>query len=355
MGSTLTGDLNAVTWTGTAVRIVDQTKLPGELTYLDLEEVDAVIDAVVRLAVRGAPALGAVGALGVAVALRQARRAGWDEQRLSAEVGRLREARPTAVNLAWGVDQVARRIAEGEAAVVARATALMADEEAANRAIGRHGADWILARTGRGRVRVLTHCNTGALAASSWGTALGIVRELHGRGALDLVYVNETRPLLQGARLTAFELQHLGIPYLIQADSAASSTIVGGKVDVAIIGADRIAANGDTANKIGSLGVALACRYADVPFVVAAPESTVDMATATGAAIKIELRADDEVLNWGGVRIAPAGSAAYNPAFDVTPAELVTALVTEAGVLAVSASQSPASVAQVKKVEAAAG
>ncbi len=355
MGSTPTGDLNAVTWTGTAVRIVDQTKLPRELTYLDLEDVDGLIDAVRRLAVRGAPALGALGALGVVVALRQARRAGWNEQRLSAEVGRLREARPTAVNLAWGIGQVAPRIVIGEAAVLARALELMAAEEAANRAIGRNGADWILARTGRRKVRVLTHCNTGALAASTWGTALGVIRELHQRRAVELVYVNETRPLLQGSRLTAFELRHLGIPYVIQADSAASSIIVGGKVDVAIIGADRIAANGDTANKIGSLGVALACRYADMPFVVAAPESTVDMATATGAAIEIELRADDEVLHWGGVRIAPPGSAGYNPAFDVTPAELVTALVTEVGVLAVSAGESPASAAQVRKVEAAAG
>ena len=217
---------------------------------------------------------------------------------------------------------------------------IVAQDERVNHAIGTHGADWIQARI-PGRVRVLTHCNTGALATTAWGTALGVIRELHARGALEVVYADETRPLLQGSRLTAWELVRDGIPHLIQADGAAASTILRRLVDVAIIGADRIAANGDTANKIGSVGIALACAAAGIPFIVAAPESTVDVGTPTGDAIEIEMRGDDEVLAWGGVRVAPQESRAHNPAFDVTPARLISALVTEEGVIEVNAGQVP--------------
>lgn len=332
--------LRPIEWTGSAIRVIDQTELPGRLIRIDLESVDALVDAIIRLAVRGAPQLGAIGALGVALAMVQAQREGWDAARLDAEVGRIRAARPTAVNLAWGVDRVRPLMAAGFDAVLDAAQQIVAEDEAINHAIGRNGADWIQARV-PGKVRVLTHCNTGALATVEWGTALGIIRELHARGVLEVVYADETRPLLQGARLTAWELAQDGIPHFVQADGAAASTILRHLVDVAIIGADRIAANGDTANKIGSVGVALACKDAGIPFLVAAPESTVDVGTASGDDIHIEMRGDDEVLNWGSVRTAPAASRAHNPAFDVTPARLISAIVTEDGVLEPGQGETP--------------
>ncbi len=338
----MTEPLHPIEWTGSAIRVIDQTLLPGRLARIRLETVDDLVDAVVRLAVRGAPQLGAVGALGVGLAMAQGQREGWSAGRLDAEVARIRAARPTAVNLAWGVDRVRPLMGRGVDAVVADALEIIAEDERNNHEIGRRGADWIAARVA-GRVRVLTHCNTGALATTEWGTALGIVRELHARGALEVVYADETRPLLQGARLTAWELVQDGIPHFVQADGAAASTILRGLVDVAIIGADRIAANGDTANKIGSVGIALACREAGIPLIVAAPESTVDGATPSGDAIRIEMRGDEEVLNWGGVRTAPEGSRAHNPAFDVTPARLVSAIVTERRVVEPALGQVPGS------------
>jgi len=263
----------------------------------------------------------------------QGEREGWGRERLAVEVGRIRNARPTAVNLAWGVERTARRIPEGLEAVIAEADALVAQDRAANRELSRMGADWILARTGRLTLNVLTHCNAGALATTGWGTALGIVRELHVRGALGRVYVDETRPLLQGSRLTAWELEQEGIDCVVQVDGAAASTILRGLVDVAVIGADRIARNGDTANKIGSVGVALACADAAIPFVVAAPWSTVDLDTASGAQIPIELRDESEVVCFTGTATAPANVLGFNPAFDVTPARLISAIVTERGLV----------------------
>lgn len=338
-------DLRSIEWTGEGVRLVDQTALPGDLRYLEARDVDTLVEAISRLAVRGAPALGAAGAYGVALAMLQARDAGWDEARLQREIDRIRDARPTAVNLARGVERVRPLAGRGLDAVLAGAHAIVGEDEAANRAIGRHGADWVLARraaTGA-PVRVLTHCNTGMLATTGWGTALGVIRELHTRDALGEVYLNETRPLLQGSRLTAWELAQLRIPYVVQVDAAAPSTIGRGLVDVAITGADRVTAAGDVANKIGTLGVALACADAGIPFVVAAPETTVDRATRHGCDIRIELRDADEVLTHAGHRVAPPGSGAYNPAFDVTPARLVTALVTERGVYELSAGHLPSS------------
>ena len=325
----------AIEWvpSESTVRLLEQTLLPNETVFIDCSTVDQLIDAIVRLAVRGAPALGATGALGVVVAMDQGTRENWDESRLQLEVDRIRNARPTAVNLAWGVDQVRPLMAHGRDAVLAAALAVVADDTAANRELSRHGADWILARTGDRKVRVLTHCNTGGLATTSWGTALGIVRELHERDRLEIVYADETRPLLQGSRLTAWELEQEGIDYRVQVDGAAASTILGGRVDVAIIGADRIARNGDTANKIGSLGVALACADAGIPFMVAAPASTVDLDTHSGTDITIELRGDAEVLEVGSTRMAPANARAFNPAFDVTPHRLINAIVTEVGVI----------------------
>lgn len=315
------------------LRLLDQTLLPHAEVWLDVRTVAALVDAIGRLAVRGAPLLGACGAFGVALAVAQADREGWDAARTASEIDRVRDARPTAVNLAWGVDRVRPLVTEGLAAVVGAARALASEDEAANRALSRLGADWILARVDRPRIRVVTHCNSGALATTGWGTAYGIIHELHDRGRLDLVFADETRPLLQGARLTSWELMADGIPHVIQPDAAASGTIIGGHVDVAVIGADRIAANGDTANKVGSVALALACARAGVPFVVAAPFSTVDLATPTGDAIVIEQRPAGEVLACGGVRVAPAGARAHNPAFDVTPHDLIAAIVTERGVV----------------------
>ncbi|SEG80537.1 methylthioribose-1-phosphate isomerase [Thermomonospora echinospora] len=326
-------ELQAVTWTGDALRLIDQTVLPARLEHLEVRDVDVLVDAIRRLVVRGAPALGVTGAYGVAVAMLQAEREGWDRAALEAAVDRIRTARPTAVNLAGGVDRVRPLIGDGLAAVTAEAGRVLREDVAANRAMGAHGADWIARRVSRRPLRVLTHCNTGSLATAGWGTALGVIRELHARGLLEMVYADETRPLLQGSRLTAWELAHDGIPHRVLADGAAASTILRGLVDVAVIGADRIAANGDTANKIGSVGVALACADAGIPFVVAAPWSTIDPGTATGEDIPIELRDGREVLAWEGARTAPAGSEGFNPAFDVTPARLISALVTETGVL----------------------
>ncbi|MBL7499924.1 S-methyl-5-thioribose-1-phosphate isomerase [Frankia sp. CNm7] len=321
----------AVGWTGSAVQLLDQTLLPDQLASVEIHRVDDLVAAIRRLAVRGAPALGIAGAYGVALAIVQAAREGWDGSAFTAAVGRLRAARPTALALAQGVDAAYARVDDGLEAVVAVGHAIADADERANRAIGRHGADWILARLGDRPLRVLTHCNTGALATAAWGTALGIIRELHARGRVELVYVDETRPLLQGSRLTAWELAEAGIDYRVQVDAAAAGTIVGGLVDVAVVGADRIAANGDVANKVGTLGVALACAHAGIPFIVAASASTVDPDLPSGAGIPIERRADDEVLAWSGRLVAPKEARAHNPAFDVTPAGLVSALVTEHG------------------------
>ncbi|MCB2174399.1 MAG: S-methyl-5-thioribose-1-phosphate isomerase [Actinomycetales bacterium] len=315
------------------IRLIDQTRLPEAEVMLEVTTVDALVDAISTLAVRGAPALGAVGALGVVVAMLQGGAEGWDDATLAAQIDRVRDARPTAVNLAWGVNRVRPAIPLGARAVLAEAQALIAEDGAANRELSRLGADWILAQTGKERVRVVTHCNTGALATTAWGTAYGIIHELHERGALEMVYADETRPLLQGSRLTSWELTKDGIDHVVQVDGAASSTILRGLVDVAIIGADRITANGDTANKVGSVALALACRRAGIPFVVAAPSSTVDLGTATGAEIVIEERDPGEVTAFGGRQTAPTGAAGFNPAFDVTPHDLISAVVTERGVV----------------------
>ncbi|MEU6801933.1 S-methyl-5-thioribose-1-phosphate isomerase [Streptomyces neyagawaensis] len=335
-------ELRAVDWTGNSLALIDQTVLPQRTETIEVRDVDALVSAIRRLVVRGAPAIGAAGAYGVALALLQGEREGWSTAEVRAAVARIRTARPTAVNLMVCVDRVMTRFDEGLAAVLEEAAAVQREDVEANRAMGAYGADWLLKRVGVDRpLRVLTHCNTGALATAGWGTALGVIRELHARGCLELVYADETRPLLQGSRLTAWELAQEGIRHRVQVDGAAAGTILRGEVDAAIVGADRVAANGDTANKVGTVGIALACAYAGIPFVVAAPTTTVDLATASGADIHIELRGEDEVLEWGGVRTAPADSRGHNPAFDVTPGELVTGLVTERGVLAVAEGELP--------------
>lgn len=339
------------------IRLIDQTRLPDELTYLEITTVDALVEAIATLAVRGAPALGAVGALGVVVAMLQSETEGWDPQELNVQVDRVRNARPTAVNLAWGVDRVRPAMAEGVETVLAGALQLVVEDGAANRELSRLGADWILEhtrkqhpgspQTNRQKIRIVTHCNTGALATTAWGTAYGIIHELHDRGLLEMVYADETRPLLQGARLTSWELTQDGIPHVVQVDGAAASTILRGLVDVAIIGADRITANGDTANKVGSVALALACQRAGIPFVVAAPSSTIDLHTATGDLIVIEERDSKEVTAFGGRSTAPTDAVGFNPAFDVTPHDLISAVVTEHGVVEPGAAPHPQLLAQI--------
>jgi methylthioribose-1-phosphate isomerase len=336
---------------GGAVVIVDQTALPHDVRYLTLTGVDELVDAIRRLAVRGAPALGAAGALGVLLALRQGRLEGWDDDDVRKAIDRIRHARPTAVNLAWGVDRVAARLADGETAVEAEARAVLDEDAAANRAMAERGADLLddlcgtpgdAGTVGEARFRLHTHCNAGALACVEVGTALGVIRAVHARGRLGRVYAGETRPLLQGARLTAWELDQMGADYRLVVDGAGPSIIARGLVDAVVVGADRIAANGDVANKIGTYPLALAAGRAGIPFVVAAPESTVDPAMPDGARIEIEDRGDDEVVAWGGRQVAPLGARAVNPAFDVTPADLVTAIVTERRVVRPAAGERPA-------------
>jgi S-methyl-5-thioribose-1-phosphate isomerase len=326
--------VRTIDWRDGRVVIVDQTLLPAELRTVELTSVDELVEAIARLAVRGAPALGAAGALGVVLAVDQAGREGWDDDRLAAELARLRAARPTAANLSWGVDRARGRLPQGRQAVLDDALAVLEEDVAANRAIGEKGADLLDelvagSSTPTRAIRVHTHCNTGSLATVEWGTALGVVRALHRRRRLGRVYVDETRPLLQGSRLTAWELDRLGIDYRVVVDGAGPTVIARGMVDAVVVGADRIVANGDVVNKVGTYPLALACARAGVPFVVAAPESTIDDATATGSGVEIETRADAEVLEWSGVRVAPAAARALNLAFDVTPADLVTAIVTD--------------------------
>jgi S-methyl-5-thioribose-1-phosphate isomerase len=248
------------------------------------------------------------------------------------------------VNLAWGVERASARLPDGDAAVEAEARAVLDEDAAANRAMGERGARLLetLCGTPDGGLRLHTHCNTGALACVEWGTALGVARTLHGRGLLGRVYAAETRPLLQGSRLTAWELDRMGADYRLVVDGAGPSLITRGFVDAVVVGADRIAANGDVANKIGTYPLALAADRAGVPFVVVAPESTIDAATPDGSRIEIEDRGDDEVVGWNGERVAPAGARAVNPAFDVTPADLVTAIVTERRVVRPAGGERPA-------------
>jgi len=309
-----------------ALRAIDQTELPWREHELELRTAEEVAGAIRRLAIRGAPLIGVAAAYGIAVELAVS------PDNLDRACAVLRDARPTAVNLSYAVDRVARAVRaaaiDPHAAALAEARAIEAEEEAASDAIANHGAD-VLAGAGR----ILTHCNTGALAAPGRGTALAVIAELHDRGSLQHVLATESRPLLQGARLTAYELAKLGIPYELIVDSAAAGLIAAGAVGAVIVGCDRVAANGDVANKVGTYGLALAARAADIPFVVAGPTSTIDQATPTGADIVIEERDPGEVRAAAGHPITLEGAPCRNPAFDVTPASLVTALVTERGVI----------------------
>ena len=320
--------MRTIEWRGDHAVLIDQTRLPQDVVWLDVGDVDTMIDAIKRLSVRGAPAIGVAGGFAVALAAQRADREGLGAAFVRAEAVRIAAARPTAVNLSWAVRRVVARVDEGVAAVVAEAVEVCEEDVRTNRALAERGAALLEELCGP-RVRIHTHCNAGGLACVEWGTALGIVRALHERGGLTSVTADETRPLLQGSRLTAFELVQMGIDHWIVVDGAGPSIIARGLADAVVVGADRIAFNGDVANKIGTYPLALAAARAGIPFVVAAPESTLDAATASGADIEIEERDGDEVLGAGGRRVAPEGSRAMNPAFDVTPADLVTAIVTE--------------------------
>src|SRR5207248_1923300 len=288
---------DVLAWRDGYIEVLDQTALPHQVRVLRITTVDQLVDAITTLAVRGAPVLGAAGALGVALAVRQGDREGWDAARLDAEVKRIADARPTAVNLRREVTAVAGRVPQGRAAVEAVALGVVGAAVTASEQISRRGADWLRQACGSGRLRVHTHCNTGSLACLGWGTALGVVRALHEQGALAHVIVDETRPLLQGARLTCWELRQLGIEHYLASDGAAPFLISQGMADAVVVGADRVAANGDVANKVGTFSLALAARRAGIPFVVAVPESTIDNATDRGGQIPLEQRSADEITH----------------------------------------------------------
>jgi methylthioribose-1-phosphate isomerase len=320
--------IQALRWDGRRLSLLDQTLLPGSETWLTLTGARDTADAIAGLAVRGAPNIGIAAAYGLAMELSARPSLGALEE--GAEI--LLASRPTAVNLAWAVERVrAAALGAGPSTIAGAARGeaqkIHAAEDAASGAIAAHGADVLApART------ILTHCNTGALATGGRGSALAVCLELAERHEGVRVIACETRPLLQGARLTAWELTRLGIPFALIVDGAAAGLLRRGDIDGVVVGCDRVAANGDVANKVGTYAHALAARAAGVPFVVAGPTSTVDLATATGDEIVVEERGADEVVAFGGTAVAPAGTPVINPAFDVTPAELVTALVTERGV-----------------------
>jgi methylthioribose-1-phosphate isomerase len=309
---------------GDAVRLLDQRRLPEEEAWLSLTTAEQVADAIRTLAVRGAPAIGVAAAYGLAVEAR--RGAGAD--RLREAAARLAAARPTAVNLEWAVRRMSRLVGGTAAALLAEAHAIRDEDEAACRRIGALGAELLPPAAS-----VLTHCNAGALATAAYGTALGIVRAAHAAGRLRRVLADETRPFFQGARLTAWELQRDGIPVTLLTDGMPAWLMARGEISCVVVGADRIAANGDVANKIGTYGLAVLARHHRIPFLVAAPWSTVDASMASGEGIPIEERPSDEVVRIFGRLVAPVGVSARYPAFDVTPAELVDAIVTERGVL----------------------
>jgi len=321
-----------IDWVDDVIEIIDQRLLPDQYVVRRIEDVPNLVDAISSLAIRGAPALGVAGAMGVALAFRDTdpkRHPG----RFQRVVKSIREARPTAVNLAGGVDRAYAYVPEGRDAVLAEALAIRDDEIAASWSMSAYGADLVAELVEQTEVRAMTICNTGGLAAVERGTALGVIQAMHEQGRLEEVIALETRPLLQGARLTSWELSRIGAPYRLIVDSAAPFLISRGKANIVLTGADRVAANGDTANKIGTYSLALAAHRADIPFVIVAPESTVDSATRTGAMIEIEDRGSAEVLSIRQIRIAPPDTEALNPAFDVTPVDLITALVTDRRVI----------------------
>jgi methylthioribose-1-phosphate isomerase len=334
----MTEAFETIAWTARGrVRLIDQTRLPGEEITIECGTVEEVAHAIRTLAVRGAPAIGIAGAMGLALGARTLDARTFDEylSGLTRLAALLCETRPTAVNLAWGIERllrVARKsrdlpLPEITAALEAEACRMRDEDVAVNRAMGRHGNALV-----PDPARILTHCNAGGLATAGYGTALGVIRAAVEAGKRVSVWVDETRPLLQGARLTAWELMKAGIPATLITDSMAGHFMAGGQVDLVIVGADRIARNGDVANKIGTYGLSVLAKAHAIPFYVAAPVSTLDLRVADGSGIPIEQRAAEEVTRLGGHPLAPSGVRVANPAFDVTPARYVDAIITERGI-----------------------
>jgi methylthioribose-1-phosphate isomerase len=325
-------NVRAVQWTDGRLKILDQRLLPARVDYLVLSTVEEVAAAIRDMAVRGAPAIGIAAAYGAVLGAARA----WERQpdtwrrEFQRQLPLLLAARPTAVNLRWALDRMQAAAERCQAypvdALLREATAIHQEDTAANHAMGRIGAEYL-----RNSRAVLTHCNTGSLATGGFGTALGVIRTAYSQYLIDTVYASETRPWLQGSRLTAWELQQDRIPVTLVADSAAAWLMQSGRVGWVIVGADRIAANGDVANKIGTYAHAVNARHHGLGFMVVAPVSTIDAATADGKAIEIEERKSSELLEYAGIRLAPAEAQAYNPVFDITPGHLVTVLVTEKG------------------------
>jgi methylthioribose-1-phosphate isomerase len=329
------GELRTLWWQDGALRLIDQRLLPGRTVTVTCDTHEGVARAIKSMQIRGAPAIGCAAAYGMALAARNSVASDADALRadLADAKALLDSQRPTAVNLAWATARMLERARGQSPATIAEALlheahAILAEDLAMCHAIGDHGAPLI-----PGRGRVLTHCNAGGLATAGYGTALAPIRTAHAAGRPVHVLADETRPFLQGARLTAWELQQAAIPYTLITDSMAGYFMQQGAIDCVIVGADRIVANGDTANKIGTYSLAVLAHAHNIPFYVAAPSSTIDRSLAHGGLIPIEQRPSDEVVLIGGVRIAPVGANAAHPAFDVTPARLISAIITERGVV----------------------
>ena len=335
----VTGYFQTVSWQEGWIRLIDQTQLPERLVYRDCHNVTQLWSAIRTLQVRGAPAIGIASALGVAMAAHQskAHTSKEFEQELLQAIEYLRSARPTAVNLFWATQRMKKVLEDSrdveleERKKVLLATALRILEE--DKEICRRMADFGSTLIPREGARVLTHCNAGGLATADYGTALGVLFRAHEQGKEVEVYAGETRPLLQGARLTTWELKQAGIPVTLICDNMAASVMNQKRVDLILVGADRIAVNGDTANKIGTYSLAVLAQYHQIPFYVVAPWSTIDLNISDGTQIPIEVRDPKEITQWGDKRWAPEGIDVWNPAFDVTPAELIRAFVTEKGIL----------------------
>jgi methylthioribose-1-phosphate isomerase len=326
--------IRAIQWQDDRLLLLDQRKLPWEVTYLECRTAEQAAAAIRDMVVRGAPAIGITAAYGVVLAAQQHHQqsaANWQET-MRPDLDVLAASRPTAVNLFWALARMQQVIATTSAdplmTLLNAAKSIHDEDIAANRRMGELGAALIEAKAG-----VLTHCNTGSLATGGFGTALGVIRQAWSEQRLNAVYADETRPWLQGARLTAWELVQDGIPVDLIVEGAAAALLRSGKVQWVIVGSDRIAANGDVANKIGTYSLAVNARHHGVKFMVVAPSTTVDMATADGAAIPIEIRAAKEVLSLAGQPVAAKGAGAWNPVFDVTPADLIDAMITERGVV----------------------
>ena len=333
--------LKTIEWAGDCARIVDQTKLPGELVYLDIRSTEEMYDAIKVLSIRGAPAIGIAAAFGVYCGVKDFSEDAPDGELLSLvnkKADYLASSRPTAVNLFWAMDRMKKKAGalfdRGDSArsikraMLDEAQAILDEDRVACRKIGEYGFELL-----RGFTTLLTHCNAGGLATGEYGTALAPVYVGQEKGKLFRVFADETRPLLQGARITAFELQAAGVPVTLICDNMSAAVMAAGKVDAVIVGADRIAANGDTANKIGTYGLALIAHAHGVPFFVAAPFSTFDVSIETGKSIPIEERSAEEITIGFGMRTAPLNVNVFNPAFDVTPNGLITAIITERGVI----------------------